>query len=167
MINPVQSGLLGWTWHGGHTRTRPCYLPWWRASVFPGPDGRTSPRHPGSRWWSSLSPPLSLLRYTSWTPSNNNITFSRSTPVLYLTELLDGIVEIHHCVARLEVAAANVTGPEPSLPPCLDIVEAELVASIALAPGYTWHYLGVILTFYLEIGFKIKYKDYLSQSLFH
>ena len=39
-----------------------------------------------------------------------------NTQISYLAELLDGIIEVHHGVARLEVAAANVAGSEPPLP---------------------------------------------------
>ena len=62
-----------------------------------------------------------------------------------MTELLDGIVEVDLGVARLEIAATDVAGSEPSLSAGLvNIREDKPLAGIALAFGYTWHYLSIM-----------------------
>lgn len=63
----------------------------------------------------------------------------------YLAELLDGIIEVPHCVARLQVAAPDVAGSESSLSTWLDIWEEKPLTRITPTPGYTWHYLSIIL----------------------
>ena len=165
----AQSSLLDWTWLGGHTRIRACCLQWRRDSVFLWQDGRASRLHPGSKWWSSQSRPLSSRRYTNWTPSNHNLNMTchhQQNSILgwvarwrhWGRPLYSEAWDRSNQCNWLGTVSAGLTGhlgrqtsrrPRPHFQLRLALLE---------------HYWHLICKFWFKIN---KYKDYQSQSLFH